>query len=203
MAFRRPKRDHDEDPFTDLLFNALLAFTFMFLVTIMFMNPPAKSGVVDPKAEFIIAVNWDDGRPDDVDLWVRGPKDGVVSYRRQEAGLMNLDRDDRGMTNDQMVVDGETVNSPLNQEIVTVRGVVPGEYVVNLHYYKSGTQRPVTAEVEVMRVNPVLSVLFHGAVSLPRVGIERTAVRFTVHRDGSVSNINTLPTSIVQVDRSA
>ncbi len=32
------------DPFTDLLFNALLGFTFLFLVAIMFMNPEAKSG---------------------------------------------------------------------------------------------------------------------------------------------------------------
>ena len=39
------------DPFTDLLFNALLGFTFLFLVAIMFMNPEAKSGIIDPKAE--------------------------------------------------------------------------------------------------------------------------------------------------------
>lgn len=201
MAFRRQKRDYDQDPFTDLLFNALLAFTFMFLLAIVFMNPPAKTGVVNPKADFIITATWEEGRPDDVDLWVRGPKDEVVWFRLQEAGLMNLDRDDRGMINDQMLVNGREVRSLLNQEVVTIRGTAPGEYVVNLHYYNSQTQRPITVNVEVVRVNPVLQILYHGAVTLPRVGAERTAVRFTIGHDGSVANINTLPTSIVQVNR--
>jgi hypothetical protein len=34
------------DPFTDLLFNALLGITFLFLIAIMFMNPIAKAGNV-------------------------------------------------------------------------------------------------------------------------------------------------------------
>ena len=38
----RNRRASEIDPFTDLLFNALLIFTFLFLVTIMFLNPPAK-----------------------------------------------------------------------------------------------------------------------------------------------------------------
>ncbi|MDN5862696.1 MAG: hypothetical protein L0H19_04525 [Salinisphaera sp.] len=201
MAFRRGKRDFDQDPFTDLLFNALLAFTFMFLVAIMFMNPQAKSGVVNPKADFIITATWEKGRPDDIDLWVRGPKGAVVWFRQQEAGLMNLDRDDRGMVNDQMLVNGQAVRSLLNQEVVTIRGTAPGEYVVNLHYYHTKTRRPVTAQVEVVRVNPVLRVLYHGAVTLERMGQERTAVRFTIGHDGGVSNINTLPVSIVKVNR--
>jgi hypothetical protein len=32
------------DPFTDLLFNALLGFVFLFMVAILFMNPIAKLG---------------------------------------------------------------------------------------------------------------------------------------------------------------
>ena len=55
------------DPFTDLLFNALLGFTFLFLVAIMFMNPEAKTGIIDPKAEYIITVTWEDNNPDDID----------------------------------------------------------------------------------------------------------------------------------------
>ncbi len=62
------------DPFTDLLFNALLGFTFLFLVAIMFMNPEAKSGIIDPKAEYILTITWDDFSPDDIDVWVEDPE---------------------------------------------------------------------------------------------------------------------------------
>ena len=56
------------DPFTDLLFNALLGFTFLFLIAIMFMNPIAKQGNVSLKAEYIITITWPENRPDDVDV---------------------------------------------------------------------------------------------------------------------------------------
>jgi hypothetical protein len=31
------------------------------------------------------------------------------------------------------------VVNPLNQEVVTLRGIAPGEYTVNVHYYESRT----------------------------------------------------------------
>ncbi|MCU7856707.1 MAG: hypothetical protein KZQ79_13620, partial [Candidatus Thiodiazotropha sp. (ex Lucinoma borealis)] len=67
MAMFRNPRQFDADPFTDLLFNALLAFTFLFLVALMFLNPPAKTGIINPKADFLISVTWADNSPDDID----------------------------------------------------------------------------------------------------------------------------------------
>ena len=54
------------DPFTDLLFNGLLGFTFLFLIAIIFMNPEAKTGIIDPKAEYIITINWEDNNPNEI-----------------------------------------------------------------------------------------------------------------------------------------
>ena len=44
------------DAFTDLLFNALLGFTLLFFITILFMNPIAKLGNAPLKAVFTISV---------------------------------------------------------------------------------------------------------------------------------------------------
>ncbi|MDO6806188.1 hypothetical protein Q4595_27265, partial [Wenyingzhuangia sp. 1_MG-2023] len=63
MALFRHNTHTDIDPFTDLLFNALLTFTFLFLVALILLNPPARTGIVDPKAEFLITVSWPDGNP--------------------------------------------------------------------------------------------------------------------------------------------
>ena len=194
------KKRLQSDPFTDLLFNALLGFTFLFLVAIMFMNPEAKSGIIDPKAEYIVTVTWEDNSPDDVDTWVEDPDGQVIWFRNPEAGLLHLDRDDRGLINDTIVVNGEEMVNPLNQEVVTLRGVVKGEYVVNIHYYATETQKPVDVNVRLAKVNPKLEVKYYGTLTLEKKGDERTAVRFSIGRDGDISDINFLPKSIVSIN---
>jgi uncharacterized protein YfaP (DUF2135 family) len=193
------KERHRSDPFTDLLFNALLGFTFLFLVAIMFMNPEAKSGIIDPKAEYIITVTWEDNNPDDIDTWVEDPDGNVIWFRNPQAGLLHLDRDDRGMVNDFIVVNGEEIVNPLNQEVVTIRGVVKGEYVVNIHYYATETSRPVDVTVRLDKVNPKLEVIYYDTVTLEQKGDERTVLRFKIGREGKISDINFLPKSIVKI----
>ena len=194
MSIRKRFRS---DPFTDLLFNALLGFTFLFLVAIMFMNPEAKSGIIDPKAEYILTITWEDLSPDDIDIWVEDPEGQVVWFRTPEAGLLHLDRDDRGLINDTITINGEEVQNPLNQEVVTLRGVVKGEYVVNLHYYASETEKPVDVNVRLAKVNPKLEVVYYGTINLEKKGDEKTAVRFSIGRNGEVFGINFLPKSLV------
>ena len=111
---------------------------------------------------------------------------------------MHLDRDDRGLANDTIVVNGKVIVNPLNQEVVTLRGVAPGEYTVNAHYYDSKDGKPVEVAVSILKVNPRAEVIFYGALTLARKGDEATAARFTVLPDGSVANINPLPKSLVQ-----
>ncbi len=192
MALRlgsRSKFQQPFDPITAILFKMIQALTFFFVLAVMFMNPLAKKGIIDPKAEYIITLNWTDNSPDDVDLWVEDPKGSVVWFRNREADLVHLDRDDRGMLNDTLEIDGRTLDNPLNQEVVTIRGIVPGEYVVNVHYYATETNKPVAATVRVDRVNPVLKVVYYDKVTLEKKGDEKTALRFTLNPDGEINNI--------------
>ncbi|MDP2506549.1 MULTISPECIES: hypothetical protein [unclassified Oceanobacter] len=207
MALFRHNTHADIDPFTDLLFNALLTFTFLFLVALILLNPPARTGIVDPKAEFLITVSWPDGNPNDVDIWVSGPDGKQVSYKQPQAGLMHLDRDDRGMINDVQVVNGVEVRNPLNQEVLTIRGRPAGEYIVNLHYFKtqqgvdplhSSDSIEVPATVYLAEVNPKMNVLFYHTEVLSKEGDEVTAFRFTITPEGKVTNINQLQKSLVR-----
>lgn len=185
------------DPFTDLLFNALLTFTFLFLISLLLINPPAKSGIINPKAEFLITVSWEDNNANDIDTWVQGPEGTAVWYKQSQNGLMHLDRDDRGLTNDTQQVDGQDIVNPLNQEVVTIRGRPPGEFIVNVHYYKSQDQLAVPVTIYLAEVNPTLKVLHYATLDLKKEGEEKTAVRFTLNAQGKVENINTLQTSLV------
>ena len=198
MAVLRPRRTDEIDPFSDLLFNTLLIFVMLFTVALLAMNPKAKTGVIDAKAEFIVTVTWPDMNPNDIDTWIEDPGGNRVWFRQREGGMMHLDRDDRGLSNDSIVVNGQQVVNPLNQEVVTIRGFAPGEYVVNVFYYASKDGQPVPVNVSVVKVNPRAEVVFYGTVNLPRKGDEATAVRFSVDRDGRVTGVNTLAKTLVE-----
>lgn len=198
MAVLRKRRVDELDPFSDLLFNTLLAVVMLFAVAMMVMNPKAKTGVIDVKAEFIITVTWPDLNPNDLDTWVQDPGGNLVWFRAREGGMMHLDRDDRGLSNDTITINGQQVVNPLNQEVVTIRGFAPGEYTVNLHYYETKNGEPVTAKVSVVKVNPRAVVVYYGEVLLQRKGDEVTAARFTVDRDGQVTGVNTLAKTLVE-----
>ena len=198
-ARRRHSREPEVDPFYDMLFNMLIAFVFCFIIALLAMNPKAlKAGDIPSKAEYLISVSWPDMNPNDIDTWVQDPAGRLVWFRAREAGLMHLDRDDRGLTNDTIVVDGKQIVNPLNTEVVTIRGIEPGEFTVNVQYYESKDNQPVEVTVSIIKVNPRADVVFYGQLTLARKGDEATAARFTVLPDGSVSNANTLPKKLVQ-----
>lgn len=180
------------DPFTDLLFNTLLGFTLLFFIAILFMNPIAKLGNINYKAEFIITVSWPEDQPDDIDLWVQDPYQETVSYLRKEAGWLNLDRDDRGDLNDTVMINGRTVVHPINQEVVTIRGIISGEYIVNLHYYQSLSKKPVKAVIKIEKVNPVLRLVFIKQLVLDKVDDEKTVLRFELDANGNIIAMNSL-----------
>ncbi len=186
----RSKFQQPFDPITAILFKMIQALTFFFVLAVMFMNPVAKKGIIDPKAEYIITLNWPDNSPDDLDLWVEDPKGSIIWFRNREADLVHLDRDDRGMLNDTIEIDGKKLTNPLNQEVMTIRGIVPGEYVVNLVYYATESNKPVEATVRVDRVNPVLKVVYYDKLVMEKKGDEKTALRFTLNPDGEINNID-------------
>lgn len=197
MALLRKRRHDDIDPFSDLLFNTLLGVVLMFVLAYVSINPKAKTGVIDAKAEFMITTTWPDNNPNDVDTWVEDPRGERVWFRAREVGMMHLDRDDRGLANDVIVVNGQQIVNPLNQEVVTIRGYMPGEYTVNVHYYESKDKEAVPVSVAVVKVNPRAEIVFNGSSTLQRSGDEATMLRFTVDAEGRVRDINTLPKKLV------
>ena len=120
------RRYHTNLPFLDLLFNVLIGFVFLFIVSFLLINPIAKRADIEVKAEFLITVFWPDNLEDDVDIYVEDPAGNLVWFKSREPGLMHLDRDDLGKRNDEVVTAAGTILFPENREIVTLRGIVPG-----------------------------------------------------------------------------
>lgn len=180
------------DPFTDLLFNTLLGFSLLFFISILFMNPIAKLGNVNYKAEYIITVTWPDDQPDDIDVWMSDPNQNVLSYRERDVGWLQLDRDDQGDLNDTIEVNGVKMIYPINQEVVSIRGIVSGEYILNIQLYKHLTKKPVTATIKIEKVNPSLKLVYVDKVTLNKEDDEKTVLRFTLDTAGKIVDINHL-----------
>lgn len=189
------------DPFSVMLFKALQVVAFLFFIALLAMNPEAKEGKIDSKAEFIITMTWPDDHPDDIDLYAEDPLGNIVWYHVREGGFLVLDRDDRGSANNSITVDGRKITSPFRQETITLRGIVPGEYTVNVHYFLATRGGPVPTVVKIEKVNPVLEVVSYDTISLERMGEEKTAVRFKLAANGNVLDVNHRPKSLIQLTR--
>ena len=180
--------------FTDLLFNIVVGLAFLFLLAFILMNPIAKEKDVEEKSDFIIVLTWDDESGDDIDLWVRDPLGHILSFRNRGVGMMHLDRDDLGLSNDKVKgPDGKVVYVYRNKEVVSLRGYSKGEYLVNVHVYnkklwKDGNMHRSNIKVELIKLNPYAEVTQAEFVGIGR-GQEFTAFHFTLNDEGEVIGI--------------
>ncbi|HIO42534.1 MAG TPA: hypothetical protein EYN33_00755 [Gammaproteobacteria bacterium] len=193
MKHRILEKTEGQDAFTDLLFNTLLGFAFMFAIAFMLISDPSEGGKIESKAEILISVRWPDKHPDDVDAIVESPEGDLVWYHNRDTGLMHLDRDDRGIFADKMNVNGALISNPINQETVTIRALQSGEYVVNILHYQANYDEPLTVDVKVEKLNPEVELIYYGSHELEGVGDEETAVRFSVDSQKNISNVNQMP----------
>ena len=72
-SFGNYPQERPFDPFSVMLFKALQVVAFLFFIALLVMNPEAKQGKIDTKAEFIITLTWPDNHPDDIDLYTEDP----------------------------------------------------------------------------------------------------------------------------------
>ena len=190
--------------FTDLLFNILVGFAFLFIIAFLLIKPEAKKKDFDMNAEFVVIMEWDKEARGDIDLYVEDPLEGNCSFRRTVVNFMHLDKDDLGAANDTVVnADGTVSTVKINREVITIRGIIPGEYIINAHYYserqynnidnriemgsspRKTKSKEVTVKVELHKVNPY-TILWVGEKKFIEKGQEETFVRFRLDKDGTV-----------------
>ena len=201
------KRNHKNygcnTSFLDLLFNMLLAFVVMFILSFAMINITKNSKNFESKAEFIITITWPNDYDDDIDVYLQDPDKHLVMFRRKEDGLMHLDRDDLGFTNDVI----ETINGPIkydeNREILTIRGIVSGEYTLNIHAYRKKDNRPTPVSVKIDKINPSFKTVFSKQVTISKEGEEKTITRFTLDKKGDLINTNNLQKSLTRAFQEA
>lgn len=206
-----PNRYKSSTGMTDMLFNLLVGFVFLFVIAFILINPPTKQSDVPTKAEFLIIIEWNEDFNDDVDLWVRDPNQITVSFLNKEGGLLNLEKDDLGYSNDVFRrPDGTTDVLRINREVVTVRGTQAGTYSIAAHIYNRGITNTLdangvrvmglagegTIKLTVIKVNPyreeyVAEYIYH------RRREEILMIDMIVDNEGNVTGIEPLRKSMI------
>jgi hypothetical protein len=179
-------RDDGDDTgtvFRDVITLALAGFVAAVILLLPHINPPGvkSADAMDPPGNVIVEVRWPDELDTDVDLWVEGPGDVPVGYSNKGGKLFNLLRDDLGRRSDA---------TELNYEVSYSRGIVAGEYTVNVHLYRNLSRQlpiPATIVASVKRSSMESArQLVSTKVALGREGQELTVFRFRLDADGNL-----------------
>ncbi|OIN06104.1 hypothetical protein BFS86_19560 [Shewanella algae] len=185
-------------PFFDLAMGVV--FALLATIVVMEAGKPKKAEEVGipTKAEFSIQMTWDDGSADDMDLYVRGPTGEIVFFGKTRNGYMTYDQDNMGRNNTVIQADGSTIESKSRQETVTLRAIVPGEYVVNAHQYRKNSAPEFVDHVtiRVTKLNPFSNVT-QATKEFTEQGQEQTFVNFTITQDGRVDSVYVSPVQLI------
>lgn len=187
--------------FIDMLFALLIGVFSIFILSMLLLGDPKKQETkkIEDSSQLMVTMVWDDMSSDDIDLWTLAPNGDKISYNRRENGFISLDRDDLGVENDFIIVNGEKQLIRHNEEIVRVRMIQPGHYVFNSVLYSRKTDPltgmkssgPISVTVTLMTVNPEYRVVFKNTVELNDTGEQATAFSFDIDDGKTIENIST------------
>ena len=174
--------------FVDLLFNILLGIFILFYLSQLLINEPS-SQKIDSTAQVAITLDWPDATPSDIDLWIMDPLGNVVGYQNEDDALMHLERDDLGNSNDTVYVGDQKIVVTANHEIITLRGLISGEYKINVHYYKDHTAdgTPVPLHLKLIQINPKYKLVMVKDVIIKKEGDEISVFQFVINTKDGIS----------------
>ena len=197
--------------FSDVQMLIIMFFAMTLSVILLFVSinqkPTAAEAAVNEKVEYIISLAWDDARDDDLDLWLQLDHDKdagreVLYYGNKELKNINLDRDSRGFITNKSVLEGGKVVMSENSEYITLRAIIPGDYLVATAYYDghdpdTGLQYRFKTEegiekqgidyiVKIVKVNPRITEIFRQKLHFSRVKESADIVAFHIYEDGRI-----------------
>jgi hypothetical protein len=179
------EQDDDETGtvFRDVIMLALAGFVAMVILMLPHLNPPGQAAEenTEPPGNVIVEVRWPDEIDCDVDLWVEAPGDVPVGYSNKGGVVFNLLRDDLGKRADA---------TGINYEVSYSRGIIAGEYTVNVHLYRNTAgifPIPVTVVTSVKKSSKESArQLLASNIELTREGEELTIFRFRLSEEGDL-----------------
>ena len=196
-------RRHHHNPFpayTDLMLS-IVGVTAMVMTLLLIRPVTQMPKDFHPKAEYLVTLTWDDHRDVDLDLWLESPEGNIVYYKNKELPNIALDRDSLGYASNVVTnIDG-SIAASANQEIISIRAIMPGQYVAAVSYYAGQDEQTHTpyadgdprmaidGKVELLKVNPTVTLVASVTLHLTRIKETHNAIAFVVDSSGDVHTV--------------
>jgi len=175
--------------FRDIVFGLLGGFLAILIILILQPNNPELSSVAEDtrrdRGNVRVEIYWPDEYNADIDLWGLSPGLPPVGYSNKNGVVLSLVRDDLGSYAD---ISGR------NYEVMFSRGVPPGEWAFNIHWFGNAGNHPtveVTAIITITYDDGAESKekptqIVQTKLNLVKIGQELTIVRFRLNADGTL-----------------
>ena len=159
----------------------------LLLVVLALIAPPPEplSPSVEQEGVYLLVATWPRAINYDVDVYVQDPQGQILFFANDDTGAMHLSRDDLGSFND----------TAGNEERVTFRATLPGEYVIGIHAYRG--RGPVNVKVVLHKLRGHDSIVLQRTLRLRSQGDQKTFARFTLNAAGDVTGTSQLPKDLV------
>ena len=105
------------------------------IIVVSYRQPPTRADALHTEGEYAVVLSWAKSCGADLDLYVREPSGRVVYFNHQNGRVAHLEHDDIPSA-------GLGYSREANFERVVIRGIAPGEFVVNVHVYQATNCRP-------------------------------------------------------------
>lgn len=168
----------------------------LLLVLLVLMQPTTRRTPprIETDGQYAVTIEWADGSPNDVDLYVEDPDNNVCYFGADHISLMNLENDDLGNKSDSQ----RKVKLRGNHERIIMRGSVTGEYTVNVHMFqRDGGPNPERVRVRIWRLRGDDTMVRTQIVELRGEGDQQTAFRFTLNANGDITGFSRLSKDLV------
>lgn len=168
----------------DVAFTLVCLFAGLFAIEVMqekAQKANVSNAITSPEKHIMVEMEWPKEMDVDIDLWVKAPADEhPVGYSRTNDKQTSYERDDKGVSGDL---------SDYNYEVDSIRALVPGIYVVNVHWFGNfGDVKSVPVKVRASLSNHGRGTfpIVHKELTLTVKGQEVTAFSFEIDADGAM-----------------
>lgn len=186
-------------PFIDVL--VFLVIIFISISSLLKYASKEAEASISANVVYQVIMDWKGESKTDMDLWAKDPQGHTVGFNNREGGegsLMSLAHDDLGARND-TVNNGKILQ--VNQEIISLRGAVEGEYIVNGHTYAKDIGEPfILVSCKLVKIKPFKEII-KVERTFKQNGDEQTFFRFKVDKDGNIGDTSELPQKFVSLNK--
>jgi len=170
--------------FADMLLCLFLVFAALFFASKL--DAESQGKINDPSL-FLASLEWSKKSRSDIDLFMRTPDGGIISFKTKQNDIASIDIYDVGTRKVDVV----------RREVISVKRLVAGRYTINGLMYTNREYTPEKVKASVLKLQG-FQVLCEAEFELMGNGQEFTVCSFEIDDMGKVVSITHEQESLIK-----